>query len=255
MRAFVLASSILLSPFAARAAAPKAVLTGPDSVAVGQLALLQFAGANPDGTPSSTVSDVDPVLVEALGPSVSPLYFYDKAGKPAAAIVSPKVAGTYLFVLAAVGTPPGASSVSYDFATLVVQVGQSPKPPDPPQPQPTDPIEKVGAAYAPVMASSHADAWNAYADVLAAGGKMADASKAYTAKYVALETAWNAANIAPIFKAIIAEGAEPDATQRAALIDMGRKMANGLKSRVTSASSVNQSFKPRRLPLQLTSGH
>lgn len=235
IRSFLIASLAMLYPCVAGAAAPKAVLTAPGSVAVGQLALLQFSGSNPDGTTVSTVSDVDPILIEAIGPSVSPLYFYDKAGHATAAIFNPSTSGTYLFVLAAVGTPQGASAVSYDFATVVIQVGTQPNPTPPvppgPTPAPTDGVA-LGAAYIPMFASSNAAAWSAYADALDAGKSIPDAKTAFKAAQQGIFNPWVDANVAPMMVKILPENTSPTADQIKALSAFARDVAKGSKSPV-----------------------
>lgn len=217
-RVFRAGVAVILLSASSLAAEPKAVLIGPDTASVDQMFMLRFTG---------TISDVDVALVQATGPPVEPIMMYARDGRPLGAIVQPPESGTYIFALVAIGTKAGESSPSYSIACRSVVVG-TPEPPKPPVP--TDPVEKLGAAYVPAMASSHSHAWSAFADALQSGKSMKDSRTDYLSRWQGDLTAWTTANITPLMAAIITEGKEPDSTQRAALVAFARKLAAGMDS-------------------------
>jgi hypothetical protein len=99
------------------------------------------------------------------------------------------------------------------------------------RPSSTSELKTLGKAYAPVLASTYADAWRVAAETLENGGTVAQAQKV-------LQDEWNAGRarafktqVIPALAQILPEGTEPaDAAARARVVAAWRDFAAGLKS-------------------------
>jgi hypothetical protein len=241
--AFLLCLALCLAPAAIRAAQPKAVLIGPSSVQVGQDIVLRFTG---------TVTDSDAKLKLKLekGPeSIAVPVFYGKDGRPDHALARATKPGSYQFSLLALGTPDGTKDEDYDTATLTVEVvdpnpGPNPNPnpapnPNPiPNPNPTpnplpDPgsgFTGLGSRFAPILASSLADGFDAGADALHSGKAILDADKALQMAFYNSRQKAFSVNVAPELAKLLADGEEPKTpAERAQLEAAWRAFSKGLR--------------------------
>ncbi len=88
----------------------------------------------------------------------------------------------------------------------------------------------LGRQFAKVIAASFGDAWQTAAETLEAGKPMADAQASLQTKWQDGRSRAFAAQVAPVFSKVLAEGVEPtDPTQRAAVVKLWRDFATGLK--------------------------
>jgi len=88
----------------------------------------------------------------------------------------------------------------------------------------------LGREYAPVLASTYADAWVAAARVIEGGGSVAHAQEVLQQTWKEARVRAFRSRVDPAFSRVLAEGAEPaDAAERARVAALWRGFAAGLK--------------------------
>ncbi len=93
-----------------------------------------------------------------------------------------------------------------------------------------DPLVAVGKAYRAPLAQSYAASWDAAAQVVESGGKVADAQAALQTAWLKGRTDSFNARVAPALAAVLPEGQEPaDAGQRSRAVASWRSFARGLR--------------------------
>ncbi len=142
---------------AAFAAEPKAVISGPATIEIGQRVWLEFVG---------TVSDA-PMVVFCEGPeSLRPTLAYGAKGDkepPLFGFANPSQTGRYRFIAVAVGIAdkaivPSVSAATWDV--FVTPVAPAPRPPDPtPGPSPVPPVPPPGPTPAPILIGYDGPLW------------------------------------------------------------------------------------------------
>jgi len=99
-----------------------------------------------------------------------------------------------------------------------------------PTPTPAVNGAALGKAFAPVLASTYADAWLAAARTLEEGKSVAEAQKVLQDTWKDARSRKFVAEVGPGFSLVLPEGTEPNSPEkRAQVVDLWRSFARGLK--------------------------
>lgn len=138
---------------------------------------------------------------------------------------------------------PVEATISETPSSVTISWGNGPSPPGPvppPPPGPTPPLppgppvstfQQLGRDYAAMLAADLAAGFNAGADKLDAGAKVADANAALRAAWDAARKQSFATKVGTELAKIVPEKTEPDATTRPKFSQAWRDFAKGLQGK------------------------